>query len=99
VIVPEARSELADMVFVSGNPLETIADAANVQMVMKNGRLYRVSELEEPFTPPSLAAASANSAPARENRMLSPIIDDAAARAKYWWHDRALMEDECAPAH
>jgi Tol biopolymer transport system component len=89
--------KLADMVFVSGNPLETIADVANVQMVMKNGRLYRLSELEAPFTPSGLAEAGANSQPARGNRVLSPIVDDAAAKAKYWWHDPALMGDECAP--
>jgi Tol biopolymer transport system component len=89
--------KLADMIFVSGNPLDNIADAANVQMVMKNGRLYAIFELEEPFTTSGLAAASANSQPAHENRVLSPIVDDAAARAKYWWHDPALMVDECAP--
>jgi adenine deaminase len=91
--------KLADMTFVSGNPLETIADAANVQMVMKNGRLYTVAELEQPFTPSSLASASVSLPRARTNRILSPIVDDAAARAKYWWHDPALMVDECAPEH
>jgi hypothetical protein len=79
--------------------LETIADVANVQMVMKNGRLYKVSDLEQPFTPSGLATASADAQPARGNRVLSPIVDDAAARAKYWWHDPALMVDECAPEH
>jgi hypothetical protein len=92
-----APGKLADMVFTSGNPLETIADAANVQMVMKNGTLYKVSDLEQPFTAPGLAAAPVNSQPARGNRVLLPIVDDAAARAKYWWHDPALMGDECAP--
>ena len=42
--------KLADMVFVSGNPLANIADAANVQSVMINGRLYTISDLEDPFT-------------------------------------------------
>jgi Tol biopolymer transport system component len=86
--------KLADMVFTTGNPLQNIADAANVQMVMKNGRLYTIAELEAPFTPSALAAASA-SHPARANRMLSPIVDDAAARAMYWWHDPELMRDDC----
>ena len=41
--------KLADMVMVSGNPLEDIKDAANVQQVMKSGRLYSVSDLMKPF--------------------------------------------------
>jgi len=89
--------KLADMVFVSGSPLETIADVANVQMVMKNGTLYTLTDLEGPFVASGLAPASAGSKPARGNRILSPIVDDAAARAKYWWHDPALMGDEWAP--
>jgi Tol biopolymer transport system component len=87
--------KLADMIFVVGNPLENIADVANVQMVMRNGRIYSISDLEKPFTPAGLAAAAGSSRPARGNRMLSPVVDDAAARAKYWWHDPALMLDEC----
>jgi hypothetical protein len=42
--------KLADMVFVSGNPLANIADLANVRRVMINGRLHRISDLEAPFT-------------------------------------------------
>ncbi len=41
--------KLADMVFVRGNPLVNIVDAANVQRVMKNGRLYTLEELEAPI--------------------------------------------------
>jgi imidazolonepropionase-like amidohydrolase len=41
--------KLADLVLVSGDPLRDIKDAANVQWVMKNGRLYSVSELVAPF--------------------------------------------------
>jgi Tol biopolymer transport system component len=41
--------KLADLVLVSGNPLRNIKDAANVQSVMKNGRLYTVDELTSPF--------------------------------------------------
>lgn len=40
---------LADLNFVRGNPLEDINAAAAVQMVMKNGRLYTVAELVEPY--------------------------------------------------
>lgn len=37
--------KLADMVFVEGNPLEQIEDANNIEMVMKNGRLYTIDDL------------------------------------------------------
>lgn len=39
--------KLADMVFVDGNPLERIEDANNIEMVMKNGRLYTIEDLLE----------------------------------------------------
>lgn len=42
--------KLADMVFVDGNPLERIEDAIQVQMTMKNGELYTVKDLVEPFS-------------------------------------------------
>jgi imidazolonepropionase-like amidohydrolase len=41
--------KLADMVFVRGNPLRDIKDAANVQRVMVDGRLYSPAELMAPF--------------------------------------------------
>ena len=41
--------KLADLVLVSGDPLRDIKDAANVHSVMKNGRLYSVSDLIMPF--------------------------------------------------
>lgn len=42
--------KLADMVFVEGNPLEDIRDAMQVEMTMKNGELYSVDDLVEPYT-------------------------------------------------
>lgn len=42
--------KLADMVFVRGNPLERIEDAMDVRMTMKNGKIYTVQDLVEPFT-------------------------------------------------
>ena len=43
--------KLADLVLVSGNPLTDIKDAANVQFVMKSGKLYSVPGTEAaPFT-------------------------------------------------
>lgn len=41
--------KLADMVFVDGNPLERIEDAMRVKMTMKNGTLYTIQDLVEPF--------------------------------------------------
>lgn len=41
--------KLADMVFVEGNPLEQIEDAMQVKMTMKDGELFTIRELVEPF--------------------------------------------------
>jgi Tol biopolymer transport system component len=41
--------KLADLALIAGDPLHNIKDAANVQSVMKNGRLYSVAELMAPF--------------------------------------------------
>jgi Tol biopolymer transport system component/imidazolonepropionase-like amidohydrolase len=41
--------KLADMVFIAGDPLTNIKDAANVASVMKNGKLYTLPELMKPF--------------------------------------------------
>jgi Tol biopolymer transport system component len=40
---------LADLNIVRGNPLQDVHNAANVEMVMKNGRLYTVEELIGPY--------------------------------------------------
>lgn len=42
--------KLADLTLVSGNPLQNIEDVANVQLVMKGGKLYTQAELMAPFT-------------------------------------------------
>jgi hypothetical protein len=41
--------KLADLTLVSGDPLHDIKDAANVQFVMKSGRMYSVAELMGAF--------------------------------------------------
>lgn len=38
------------MVFVEGNPLEQIEDAIDVKMTMKNGELFTIQDLVEPFS-------------------------------------------------
>ncbi|MFP5227865.1 MAG: amidohydrolase family protein [Acidobacteriota bacterium] len=43
------KGKLADLIIVSGDPLQNISDAANVQYVMKNGILLSVSDLLAPF--------------------------------------------------
>lgn len=42
--------KLADMAFVEGNPLEQITDAIQVRMTMKNGELFTIQDLVEPFS-------------------------------------------------
>jgi Tol biopolymer transport system component len=41
--------KLADLAFVEGSPHEAIEDLVNVRMVMKNGKLFTVEELMEPY--------------------------------------------------
>lgn len=77
--------KLADLVVVRGDPLARIQDLANVRLVMKNGRVYTLAELEAPFataTAPAAAAASAAPAAAR------------ARNAGVWWHDPAEMVED-----
>jgi len=48
--------KLADLAIVNGDPLKDIKDAANVQFVMKDGKLYSVAELMAPFSHPVVSA-------------------------------------------
>ncbi|HKE25949.1 MAG TPA: amidohydrolase family protein [Bryobacteraceae bacterium] len=41
--------KLADLVLVAGDPLRNLRDLANVEAVMKSGKLYRISDLVAPF--------------------------------------------------
>jgi imidazolonepropionase-like amidohydrolase len=50
--------KLADLVMVAGDPLKDIKDAAKVQLVMKNGRLYPVAELMAPFAHGSMGSSA-----------------------------------------
>ena len=51
--------KLADLFLVRGNPLQDIHDAANVEMVMKNGRLHTVEQLIAPYADVDLNQAAA----------------------------------------
>lgn len=42
--------KLADLVFVAGDPLKDIKDAAKIQRVMVDGRSYTIPELTAPFS-------------------------------------------------
>jgi hypothetical protein len=60
------KGKLADLAFIAGDPLTRIEDLATVQAVMKNGRLYTVAELEEPFLAALGLPAAMGSAVARQ---------------------------------
>lgn len=44
------RGNLADMIFVGGNPLKRIEDAMRVKLVMKNGELVTREEITRPYS-------------------------------------------------
>jgi hypothetical protein len=41
--------KVADLVMVRGNPLENVANAANVEMVMKNGVVHAIADILRPY--------------------------------------------------
>ena len=41
--------KVADLVMVRGNPLDNVANAANVGMVMKNGVIYTIADILRPY--------------------------------------------------
>jgi Tol biopolymer transport system component len=43
------KGKVADLIIVSGDPLQNINDAANVRYVMKNGQLLSIDEVLAPF--------------------------------------------------
>jgi adenine deaminase len=45
--------KLADLIVVRGNPLTDLRAAANVEVVMKNGRAYTLAEILAPFSTPA----------------------------------------------
>ncbi|TMB26226.1 MAG: hypothetical protein E6J65_08095, partial [Deltaproteobacteria bacterium] len=77
--------KLADLAFLTDDPLEDIRNATHVASVMKNGRLYTVKELMAPFvTPAGTRSPASRAIPAPRH----PSADK-------WWHDpEQMIEDD-----
>jgi hypothetical protein len=60
--------KLADLIAVRGNPLADLRAAANVQVVMKNGRAFTQAEILAPFSTPAALAARQQSLAAYQQR-------------------------------
>ncbi|WP_433323624.1 amidohydrolase family protein [Spirillospora sp. CA-294931] len=82
------RGRLADLAFVSGDPLADIKAAADVRKVMAGGVLHEVDDLLKPFADPGAAARRA------ANRTLPPLAAPAAAK-RLWWHEDGHGRGSC----
>jgi Tol biopolymer transport system component/cytosine/adenosine deaminase-related metal-dependent hydrolase len=71
-----ATGAYADLVWVDGDPLARIEDAAKVAKVIKHGEVYTVADLVGPF-----AAHAQHAALDRGRRFVCE------ASAEYWWHE------------
>src|SRR5262249_10037127 len=88
--------QLADLVFVPGDPLADVAAAANVRRVMQNGVLYDVADLLAPFRAAPGAGQSAPApAAARAPRTAPGLLARREAHAAHWWEDPAFWEGDC----
>jgi hypothetical protein len=63
--------KLADLIVVRGNPLTDLRAAANVEVVMKNGRAYTLAEILAPFSTPAALAARRDALAAYQARCRS----------------------------
>jgi Tol biopolymer transport system component len=81
--------KLADLAFIAGDPLSRIEDLANVQGVMKNGRLYTVPELMLPFVSPGGLQNTVTA-----HRMLPAAAGVESSKSTYWWHNPEQMIEE-----
>ena len=82
--------KLADLAFIAGDPLTTIEDLANVQGVMKNGRLYTVPELMLPFVSPG---GLQNTLRSQKTSPAAPGVER--SRSTHWWHNpEQMIEDD-----
>jgi Tol biopolymer transport system component len=65
------RGKLADLIVVRGNPLTDLRAAANVEVVMKNGRAFTQAEILAPFSTPAALAARRDALAAYQARCRS----------------------------
>jgi adenine deaminase len=63
--------KLADLIAVRGNPLADLRAAANVEVVMKNGRAHTLAEILAPFSTPAALAARRDALSAYQARCRS----------------------------
>jgi Tol biopolymer transport system component len=63
--------KLADLIVVRGNPLSDLRAAANVEVVLKNGRAYTQAEILAPFSTPAALAARRDALAAYQARCRS----------------------------
>jgi Tol biopolymer transport system component len=87
--------KLADMVFVTGNPLEHIEDAINVEMVMQNGALFTPEEILEGFFGKTMAKAGVRSEVSARptHHWLAPVPDHPSNKA-FWWHQPKYVRQD-----
>jgi Amidohydrolase family len=80
--------KLADLIVVNGNPMKSIKDVANVALVMKNGRIYTIGELEAPFVKPAGASSVTASKP--------PVLKHGRTTdQRFWFHNAdEMVEDD-----
>ncbi|MHC4046105.1 amidohydrolase family protein [Bradyrhizobium xenonodulans] len=79
---------LADVVLVEGNPLLRIEDAANVDLVVKNGQVWSVKDLLAPFVATQVHQHG-------RNKMLPPVRSTV-NHARFWWHGKEFVESSRA---
>ena len=44
-----SQGKIADLIMIRGNPLDNVANTANVEIVMKNGFTYTVDDILRPY--------------------------------------------------
>jgi len=77
--------KLADIIVVNGNPLASIKDLANIALVMKNGRVYTIPELEAPFVSPAGSAKVTSKPVLKHGRTTDQ---------RFWFHNSEEMGED-----
>jgi hypothetical protein len=81
------QGKVADLCLLRGNPLQDIHDAINVEMVMKNGRLFTVDELIEPYADADLNAAARQDGPLERPATMSAAAGEPMHQNAHLNHD------------